>query len=184
MQQPAANLGCAMYEYRDAQHDELDSLKSFLFDHGTNPWNYLPQQGIDRTFEMITKNQAEALIVRHQRSPIGLAIFFYADYFPINLIPYVQPANTLYIAEVVVHGQYAGQGIGSTLLAQIINRGRSLGARKIIIDRHEENKASAAMMHKVGFKEVCTFADLERRDYGSQNTTILEIELSNTTQSG
>ena len=167
-----------MYEYRNAQRDELPSLKSFLFDQGTNPWNYLPQQGIDSTFEMIANNQAEALIACHQQLLVGLAIFLYADHFPDHLIPYGQPSNTLYIAEVVVHRQYTGQGIGSTLLTHIISRARSLQACRIIIDRHEENKASAAMMHKVGFEEVCTFADLGRRIHGSQNTTILEIELS------
>jgi hypothetical protein len=48
----------------------------------------------------------------------------------------------------------------------------------LLIDRHEENLASAGMMRKAGFTELRTFVDLQRRDYGSRKTTVMGYPLS------
>jgi L-amino acid N-acyltransferase YncA len=82
------------------------------------------------------------------------------------------------VAEVVVHNDYSGRGIGSQLLNTIIAKAPDLGARKVLLDRHEENAPSAGMMRRAGFVEICTFSDLDRRHSGSRKTTVLSFELN------
>ena len=48
----------------------------------------------------------------------------------------------------------------------------------LLIDRHEENLASAGMMRKAGFVTLKTYLDLERRDYGSRKTTVMAYGLN------
>ncbi|VXC73564.1 L-amino acid N-acyltransferase YncA (fragment) [Pseudomonas sp. 8Z] len=72
----------------------------------------------------------------------------------------------------MVHRQQAGRGLGSRLLREVVDRLLAQGVRDIYIDRHEENAASAGMMHKAGFVELLTYADPERRPNGSGRSTL------------
>ena len=166
-----------MIEFRQALPDELDSLKNFLFEHGTNPWNHLPKEGVDHEFELVAQGNASALIAADNNQPIGLAIFYHPKSLPEQYRQYSHSAATLYIAEVVVHSNYAGRGIGSQLLSKITDCARTVGATFILAHRHEENLASAGMMRKAGFKELATFVDLDRRDFGNRSTTVLSLDL-------
>ena len=91
---------------------------------------------------------------------------------------YVGVNNMVYVAEVTVHAQWGGQGIGSTLLEHIATAAKEQGVDGLIIDRHEQNLASAGMMRKAGFVEVDCFLDLKRRHTGSRKTTILKRSLT------
>jgi GNAT superfamily N-acetyltransferase len=166
-----------MRDYRKALTEEFDSLKSFIFKHGPSQWNYLPEEGIDKTFSLLADNHGEALITCEDDTIIGLAIFFYPPALPEKFKEFSQSATAIYVAEVVVHGDYSGRGIGSQLLNKIIAKAPDLGASKVLLDRHEENAASAGMMRKAGFVKICTFSDLERRHSGSRKTTILSFNL-------
>ena len=168
-----------MIEFRQAALDELDYLKAFLFEHGANPWNHLPEEGINNTFSLITNNQGEALVACKGETIIGLAIFFYSSALPESFQQFAQSQSAIYIAEVVVHSDYSGHGIGSQLLREVIAMAPRHNATKVLLDRHEENAPSAGMMRKAGFVEVCTFEDLQRRHSGSRNTTVLGIDIPN-----
>jgi len=167
-----------MIEFRQAVPDELDYLKDFLFEHGPNPWNYLPKDGIDKNFLLISNGHGEARVACDGESILGLALFFYPSSLPENFQQYAQSVPAIYVAEVVVHSDYSGQGIGSQLLSDIIARAPGCDAGKVLLDRHEENAPSAGMMRKAGFVEVCTHDDLDRRLYGSRKTTILSFNLN------
>jgi len=167
-----------MFNYRKALTKEFNFLKSFIFRYGPNPWNYLPKKGIDNSFSLITNNQGEALVALDGETIIGLAIFFYPSALPENFQQYAQSEPTIYIADVVVHKDYSGRGIGSQLLSEIIAKAPSLNATKVLLDRHEENAPSAGMMRKAGFVEICTFSDLDRRHSGSRKTTVLGFDIA------
>jgi L-amino acid N-acyltransferase YncA len=166
-----------MLYFRKALSKEYEFLKGFIFKHGPNPWNYLPKDGVDKTFSLLANNHGEALVVCEGESIIGLAIFFYPSALPNNFQKYAQSKPAIYVAEVVVHNDYSGRGIGSQLLNKIIAGASDLGASKVLLDRHEENAPSAGMMRKAGFVEICTFSDLDRRHSGSRKTTVLSFEL-------
>ena len=73
----------------------------------------------------------------------------------------------------VVHKDYSGRGIGTGLLEDIIQRAPNLGAEILLVDRHTENVGSAGMMRNAGFKELTTFVDFDRRDFGNRSITVL-----------
>jgi len=166
-----------MFDFRNAPYDELDSLKNFLFEHGSNPWNYLPEAGIDNTFSLIANNRGEALVACEGETIIGLAIFFYPSDLPENFKQYAQSEPSIYVAEIVVHSDHSGRGIGSQLLSEIIAKSPNFNATKVLLDRHEENAPSAGMMRKAGFVEICTYKDLDRRHSGSRKTTVLGFDI-------
>ena len=55
-----------MTKYHLAKPAELDKLKAFLFQHGTNPWNHLPLDGVDNEFALIVAAKASALVASIQ----------------------------------------------------------------------------------------------------------------------
>lgn len=166
-----------MTEYRLAQSAELDQLKAFLFQHGANPWNHLPVDGVNAEFALIAEEKASAIVAYSGRGPVGLGIFYHPDCLPKNHLKYSHARSAIYIAEVVVHKDYSGRGIGTNLLEDIIRRAADFGAEILLIDRHAENVGSAGMMRKAGFKELSTFVDFDRRDVGNRSTTVMAFEL-------
>lgn len=166
-----------MFNYRKALTEEFSFLKNFIFKHGPNPWNYLPEEGIDNSFLLISNNRGEALVASDGETIIGLAIFFYPSALPESFQKYAQSEPSIYIAEVVVHNDYSGRGIGSQLLNEVIAMAPNFNATKVLLDRHEENAPSAGMMRKTGFEEICTFSDLDRRHSGSRKTTVLGFDI-------
>ncbi|MCS5595422.1 MAG: GNAT family N-acetyltransferase [Porticoccaceae bacterium] len=158
--------------------DELDYLQKFLVDQGTNQWNYLPEDGVKQQFKRLDVGADFCLVAKDGEDIIGMAIYCQPGDIPDLFDHYVDRNDVVYVAEVVVHAQWSGNGIGSTLLKQIAIKAKELGAHELIIDRHEQNLASAGMMEKAGFTELDCFADPKRRHAGSRKTSILSLSLN------
>ncbi len=167
-----------MINYRSALSEEHASLIDFLLDHGANPWNHLPIDGVMESFTTVGQGGGEVLLACDKSRVVGLCIFFYPNALPKKYHQYTQSHPAVYISEVTVHRDYAGHGIGSELLRQTFALVESLDAVMALVDRHEENLASAGMMRKAGFVELRTFEDLERRDFGSRKTTVMGRHLN------
>lgn len=162
-----------MTTYSLATGTDLTELKAFLFEHGPNPWNHLPADGVDHEFDLVARGQASALKAVQCDNLVGFAIFYHPQSLPQKYLQYSGADSAIYIAEVVVHKEYAGQGIGHRLLSLIIEHATEADVSMLLIDRHEQNLASAGMMRKAKFVELATFVDPERRDAGSRKTTVM-----------
>ena len=163
-----------MIEVRFAQPNELETLQTFLVSQGTNQWNYLPEDGVREQFQRINDGRDQCLVAMSKKHTVGIAIYRQPGDAPTLFDGYVGVNSMVYVAEVTVHAHWGGQGIGSALLEHIATAAKEQGVDGLIIDRHEQNLASARMMRKAGFVEVDCFLDLKRRHTGSRKTTILK----------
>ena len=82
-----------MIRYRLAEVSELDDLKSFLFEHATNPWNYLPTGGVDSEFSLVAQQQASALVAVEGNKPVGFVIFYHPTILPSKYHQYTNGNN-------------------------------------------------------------------------------------------
>ena len=167
-----------MVELRNAEDHELEALKNFLTTHGANQWNYLPEEGIDEQFQRLYKGTDHCIVAMGDGRPVGIAVYSQPGDIPTLFEPYVAANPAAYVAEVTVHAEWGGQGIGSALLNHIAATSKAGGANELILERHEQNLASAGMMRKAGFVEIDCFLDLERRETGSRKTTVLSRNLN------
>ena len=161
-----------------ALSNELDYLQKFLVQNGTNQWYYLPEDGINQQFKRLSVGTDYCLVAKDGEDIVGLAIYCKPGDIPGFFDHYVGRNDVVYVAEVVVHPQWSGKGIGSTLLKQIAITAKELGANELLISRHEQNLASAGMMRKAGFTELDCFSDPQRRQAGSRKTSILSLNLN------
>lgn len=154
---------------------EINKMRSLLFEHGTNDWNYLPESGVDRELRDAQTGNAITVLMEEAGSLLGLA-FGYPTFirFP-NLVPaFADPKAFAYVGDIVIHRDFVGCGFGSQLLKAICTELISSGAETIFIACHEENRASRGMMRKCGFEIAAIVADPDRRFVGSRKTSILK----------
>ncbi|MGY4535137.1 ribosomal protein S18 acetylase RimI-like enzyme [Pseudomonas sp. TE3786] len=162
----------AALTFRFAQPDDVAELTQLLLEHGPNPWNYLPEDGVHEHLNGIADGAVEAVLAEQGGRIVGFVSSIQTRQFADQ-----QPAARRddaqgYICEAVVHRDLAGKGLGSILLEKAVARLGEKGLVDIYIDRHEENVASAGMMRKAGFSELHTYADPQRRPNGSRRTTV------------
>jgi len=82
-----------------------------------------------------------------------------------------------FVGDVVVSSLHSGKGIATHLLMECLSEAQNKSANNVLIERHEENLASAGMMRKAGFSIVDTFLDPKKRATGSQNSVVLEFKI-------
>lgn len=159
---------------RAASNKDIESALMLLLEHGPNEWNYLPPDEMRKHVGDIASGKTEAILAEDNGSIIGMATFVVGDFYPQFESEAEKALPRGYIAEVVVHRDYAGRGIGARLLEEVKRSIREKGIKTIYIKRHEENLASAGMMRKAGFQIVDTFLD-PIRTTGSKKTTVERI---------
>lgn len=164
--------------FRMATAQDIEALAACLFEHGPNPWNYLPEGPVRAHLAEIGTGRIEAMIAEAEDE--SLAGFI--SYQPVSgeFIRYQAPGRRAhaYVCEAVVNSAFAGKGLGAALLRAVVQDIRDRGVDDIYIDRHADNAASAGMMRKAGFVEVETYDDPARRPNGTQRTTVCRISVS------
>ena len=159
-------------EYRAAAPDDIAAMRTLIFEHGPNQWNYLPEDDVTRHLKEIREARAWAVVAVSSGRIVGFASFTIGKKFPQYESPETMDREHGYIAEVVVHRDYAGSGVGMRLVEDTKVLLKRLGITTVYADRHEENRGSAAVMRKAGFEIVDTFPEPHRRPHGSGRTSV------------
>jgi ribosomal protein S18 acetylase RimI-like enzyme len=162
------------YSIRSATPEDATGLIDFIFEHGENPWNHLPVKAVRDHLLEIGAGRIEALMAVSGESLLGFVSYQPDSQEFLRYQPRQQPAHS-YVCEAVVHRDAAGNGIGSALLAAVVETLQAQGVTDIYIDRHQDNLASAGMMIKVGFAEVACYDDPARRPNGTRRTTVCRL---------
>jgi len=157
--------------YREASADDIEEMKEFIFDHGKCDWNHLPEDSVKRHLDDIKTKETEAVIATSGGKLIGFISFNTGKDIQHDHVPKGKDVIG-WIAEAVVSREFVGRGIGTALLERVKEIILSRGVKTIYTSRHEDNKASARMMEKAGFKKVKTFHDPEWRLKGSRKTAV------------
>lgn len=153
------------------------SLEKFLHENGTNEWNFLPKDGVHETFETIRKGKGKIVIARESEEVVGIGIYIFPEALPSTWSKYAKGKKAVFVAEMCVHREHVGKGIGSIILGDIARRAAT-SADLLLMDRHEDNKASAGMMRKAGCELIDVFDDHDKRPTGSRRTAVLQIDLA------
>lgn len=167
------------FDLRLALASDMGVMHEFLVEHGTNEWNYLPADGVAAEFRDIVEGRAFAVLAECDQVLIGFAIVYpHIIRFPEFAHPTLPASSVGYVAEVVVHKAFAGQGVGATMLDEVKRVLVELGVSEVNIDCHEENLASRGMMRKAGFEMLALFPDYNRRSTGTRHTWVGRLTLS------
>jgi ribosomal protein S18 acetylase RimI-like enzyme len=164
-------------QIRRARAHEIDGLCALIFEHGPNPWNHLPEGEVRTHLQGIAAGAVQALLAERQGMLLGFVSYRLSRDFARYQPAPRRAQEHAYICEAVIHRDMAGQGLGSRLLCQVVSLLAEQGLHDIYIDRHEQNAASAGMMRKAGFVELETYADPQRRPYGSGRTTVCRLQV-------
>lgn len=159
---------------RNLCNADFDNMRDLLLTEGTNEWNHITEESIDFQFRLMRDGKALAVLAEDHEI-LGFAVLIFRDSCPSRYKEYGDVSSIASIHDVVVHSSEAGKGLGTELLRSSIVLAREEGCDRVLIERHEENLASAGMMRKAGFEVVETFADPKKRTSGSRKTTVMSV---------
>ena len=174
---PSDEIGLLMnaprhIQYRDAQPQDVAVMRKLIFEHGPNPWNYLPEAGVHAHLDRVEAGSEWAVTASAGTELVGFLSYRIGRMFPQYEPEATRDADHGYIVEGVVHRRFTGGGIGTALMEAAKDRLRAGGMRVVYADRHEENVGSDRLMATTGFEIVDTFAEPERRPHGSGRTAV------------
>jgi len=159
--------------------------------NGLNDWNYLPEDGVHRTFAQVEAGEAVCIVAfaddvpddsSSERMPLGassvlgLGIYLSSALFPEPFRRFLPDTclRPVFVAEMCTRRDAVGRGVGSAILSELcLLAARREEADVVLVDRHEENPGSAGMMRKSGFELVATLDDPDKRPTGSRRTSVL-----------
>lgn len=163
--------------FRDATKLDVMYLRELLWAHGQNEWNPLTREGITMALSLLEDGQAGAILAIVDHRVIGMAMNIETSHIPAQFSNYFNIDETFFIGDVVVDSNFTGRGVGSALLEQSVQKAIRQESKVVLIERHEENSASAGMMEKAGFEQIDCYFDPLRRRVGSRKTVIMGIKL-------
>ena len=156
---------------RSATPKDVDEIRRLVLDHGTTQWNHFPRDDLERHLVNIASGTDHALLALDGSVLVGMVSFsigsFYSEYESVT----AKKEPTGHIVEILIHPGFAKRGIGTHLLERAKAVLTENGVSSIYAKRHEENRASEALMRKTGFQLIDVFPD-PRRTSGSCRTAI------------
>ncbi len=156
---------------RSATPKDVDEIGRLVLDHGTTQWNVFPREDLENHLVNIASGTDHALLAFDGSTLVGMVSFtigsFYSEYESVTS----KQEPTGYIVEALIHSDVVKRGIGTQLLERATVVLTENGVSSIYAKRHEEDRASEALLRKTGFKLIDVLPDL-RRTSGSCKTAI------------
>jgi N-acetylglutamate synthase-like GNAT family acetyltransferase len=156
---------------RSATPKDVDEIRRLVIDHGTTQGHLFPREDLEKHLVDIASGTDHALLAFDKSTLVGMVSFttgsFYSEYESVTS----KQEPTGYIVEALVHSDFTKRGIGTQLLERAKAALAGKGVSSIYAKRHEENRASEALMRKAGFQLIDVFPD-PRRTSGSRRTAI------------
>lgn len=159
---------------RTATPRDVDEIRRLIIDHGTTQpkdWNYFPREDLEKHLVKIASGIDNALLALDGTMLVGVVSFtigsFYTEYQSVTS----KQKPTGCIVEALIHSDFAKHGIGTQLLERAKTVLTGKGVSSIYAKRHEENRASEALLRKTGFQLIDLFPDPGRTS-GSCRTAI------------
>ena len=161
---------------RKAISSDISTMQEFIFKHGENPWNFLPEKEVKAHIAEIAKNTIHAYLAESRDQCVGFACFYLG--LPVSCYKYEENKEKVaYLSEIVVHRDHVGQGIGNNLIKAIKEYLITHNISRLYAERHADNAGSAGVMRKAGFEIIEEYSDEERRPSGSRKTTVTRLKL-------
>jgi len=162
-----------------ADGSDISAIEDLILKYGPSDWNYVPEEAIREHLAGIATGTVLAILAfsKPKQLIVGVATYEIGHRYPQHQPPGRVGAAHGYIAEVVVHADFAGRGIGSFLLGSAVQDLANGGMHEVYAKRHADNVPSRRMMEKVGFILVDEFDDPDIRTTGSRRTAVMRYAL-------
>ena len=115
--------------------EEIDRLEKESF---SDPWS-------KKAFEVQLNDGTSLMLVARSRQDRGQIVGYLCAYLILV---------ELQLASVAVRPEFRGEGIGETLVREMIKQGVAAGAEEVWLDVRESNAAARRLYEKLGFREV------------------------------
>ena len=162
---------------REATYLDIPMMQKFIFEHGKNPWNFLPEDDVKAHIAEINTKSVLAYLAEINNECVGFVCFYLGLPPACQKYEGNQGSNVAYLSEIVVHRDYAGQGIGSNIINVLKEYLIAGKIKRLYAERHADNVGSSGVMIKTGFKIIDEYDDEKRRPTGSKKTTVTRLEL-------
>lgn len=128
----------------------IEQLKPEEYHKCSNIWNMKKQPLADKWHDEIVSGNRMVFIYKINGRFIGEgALVFDAD-DP----DYTIPGRRIYVSRMIVKKEYRSRGIGSEILAFLIDKAKSMGYSEMTIGVDKDNVNALHMYKKFGFDEV------------------------------
>jgi len=157
--------------------EDIPAIESLILEHGPNQWNHLPEDDVRRHVASIEAGATLAVVAfsKPLQETVGVVTYEISRRYHMYQPPRRSSADHGYIAEAVVHPDFAGRGLGTELFSAAIQDLVSKGMKEIYAMRHADNDPSRRMMDKSGMRTMAEFDDPDIRPSGSRRTTVMRF---------
>lgn len=156
---------------RAATIRDVQLVTDFIFEHGNNGLNYLPEEETKYELRQLGGNAVQGKLAFDHSGLLGAVVYTKTRIFDAYRRRSARKTHHGLIQEAVVHKDAVGHGIGTLLLSESIRELRRNGVEDVFATHDADNIASARMMEKNQMVVVDTYFD-ERRTSGSRFTVI------------
>lgn len=139
----------------------IEQLKPEEYHKCANIWNMKKQPLADKWHDEIVSGNRLVFIYKINGRFIGEGALVFDTDDP----DYTIPGRRIYVSRMIVKKEYRNRGIGSEILAFLIDKAKSMGYSEMAIGVNKDNASALHMYRKFGFDEVLFDGSDEHGEY-------------------